>query len=236
MDAREQRFVEEYVIDMDPQRAAIAAGYSATTARNKAYTWVSRSQPVKPHVMAAIKELMREKADRTQITADMVMKRWWDLANANPNELIEHRRVCCRHCYGEGHRFQWKDEAEWEEACQRAQAEDRSPPTNKGGFGFNPTLHPHPHCPDCFGEGYGQVFAKDTRNLSPGAQALYAGVKQTKEGFEIKMHDPSKALENIARHLGMFNDKLMLQGDKENPITLLLKQVSGRTIMPGDDQ
>ena len=37
---------------------------------------------------------------------------------------------------------------------------------------------------------------------------LYAGVKQTREGLEIKMHDQQKALENAARHLGMFQDKL----------------------------
>jgi phage terminase small subunit len=36
LDAREQRFVDEYLIDLDPRRAALAAGYSATMARTKA--------------------------------------------------------------------------------------------------------------------------------------------------------------------------------------------------------
>ena len=51
-----------------------------------------------------------------------------------------------------------------------------------------------------------------TRTLSPQARVLYAGVKQTKDGLEIKMHDQQKALENVARHLGMFQDKLAVEG------------------------
>lgn len=72
LDAKEQRFVEEYLIDLDPNRAAIAAGYSKTTAASKAYQWVSNSK-VKPHVMAAIKEAQDERSERTKITQDMVL-------------------------------------------------------------------------------------------------------------------------------------------------------------------
>ena len=72
LDAKEQRFVEEYLIDLDPNRAAIAAGYSKTTAASKAYQWVSNSK-VKPHVMAAIQEAQDERSERTHITQDMVL-------------------------------------------------------------------------------------------------------------------------------------------------------------------
>ncbi|MDL2401582.1 terminase small subunit [Rhizobium mayense] len=44
---REIRFVREYLIDLDPKRAAIEAGYSKTVAASKAYQWVSNGK-VKP--------------------------------------------------------------------------------------------------------------------------------------------------------------------------------------------
>lgn len=50
----------------------------------------------------------------------------------------------------------------------------------------------------------------DTRKLKGPAKALYDGVKVTKDGFEVKTLDRQKALDNVARHLGMFNDKLEL--------------------------
>lgn len=34
-----------------------------------------------------------------------------------------------------------------------------------------------------------------------------AEIKQTKEGIALKLHDKKGALDSIARHLGMFNDK-----------------------------
>ena len=72
---------------------------------------------------------------------------------------------------------------------------------------FDPTIRPHPKCPKCRGEGFGSVHAHDSRHVSQAALALYAGVKQTKEGFEIKMHDQLAALDKVAKHLGMFSDK-----------------------------
>lgn len=50
----------------------------------------------------------------------MVLARYWMIATADPNELAVHRRVCCRHCFGKGHAYQWYDEAEFDEATVRA--------------------------------------------------------------------------------------------------------------------
>jgi len=49
---------------------------------------------------------------------------------------------------------------------------------------------------------------------------------------KIKLADKLRALELLGRHLGMFNDKLTLAGDKENPLVLLLKQVQGSALRP----
>lgn len=62
LDARETRFVQEYIVDLDPKRAALAAGYSETIAKSKAYQWVSvgkAGKATKPHVLAAIQEAQR---------------------------------------------------------------------------------------------------------------------------------------------------------------------------------
>ncbi len=75
-----------------------------------------------------------------------------------------------------------------------------------------------PGCKKCRGRGRGHVVVSDTRTLSPGAQRLYAGVQVGKDGVRVHMHDKMAALTNIARHLGMFTDKLELTGKGGGPI------------------
>ena len=77
LDAREQRFVEEYLLDLDPKRAALEAGYAGTTAASKAYQWVSNIK-VKPHVFRAIAEAQAERSERTKIDADWVLETIFD--------------------------------------------------------------------------------------------------------------------------------------------------------------
>lgn len=72
LDAKERRFVSEYLVDLDPKRAALAAGYSATVAASKAYQWVSNSK-VKPHVFGAVQKAMSARSERTEITQDRVL-------------------------------------------------------------------------------------------------------------------------------------------------------------------
>lgn len=219
---RQERFIEEYLVDLNAKQAAIRAGYSPNGAEVTASKLLTLAK-----VQAAVAEGRKALSARTEINQELVLKRWLQIATANPNDLIQFRRVCCRYCFGNGHEYQWKDEAEYERAIHNATINDLEPPEDIGGYGFDPTIRPHPKCPKCHGEGHGEVHANDTRDLTGGALALYAGVKQTKEGFEIKMHDQAKALENIARHLGMFNDKLTLKGDEEHPLLMLMKQIGG---------
>ncbi len=87
LDAREQRFVEEYPIDLDPEAAALRAGYAASTARTKAFGWVSRSKCTKPHVLAAIAKALAARAERTKINADWVLRRLADEVTADLAEI-----------------------------------------------------------------------------------------------------------------------------------------------------
>ncbi|MGV6394523.1 terminase small subunit [Pseudomonas caspiana] len=201
--AKQQRFVIEYLTDLNATQAAIRAGYSAKGAKDQAYQLMQR-----PEIATAIQAAMDDRAARTQITQERVLERLWMIATADPNELAVHRRVCCRHCFGKKHAYQWGDEDEFEEATAKAmKIKGAMLPTDAGGYGFDRTLRPHPKCPKCRGEGHGDVVWGDTRDASPAAKALYARTKKTKDGFEIVTHDQLAALDKVGRHLGMFGDK-----------------------------
>jgi phage terminase small subunit len=215
---KQQKFVEEYLIDLNATQAAIRAGYSEKTANEQASRLLANVK-----VSALIQTAMQKRSDRTEITQDMVLQRWWTIANADPNELIQYRRTSCRHCHGENHAYQWRDHEEFDHAVERAtQKQGTRLPTDDGGY--DSRLEPVESCPRCNGEGDGEVFAADTRKITGAARLLYDGVKLTEKGFEVKTRDRDKALENVARHLGMFTTKTELTGKDGGPIQT---QVSG---------
>jgi phage terminase small subunit len=207
---KQARFVEEYLLDLNAKQAAIRAGYSRRTAEAQGSRLLSHVK-----VAAAIAAAQSARSERTDITADMVLQHWWAIGTANANDLIELRRVCCRHCYGIDFEYQWVDATEFDTAIKVAamveNADPRTFPTDDGGYGFNKTLIPHRDCPSCFGEGHETVFAHDTRQLRGAARLLYAGVEITRDGMKIKMRDQDKAMENVAKHLGMFKEKIEVE-------------------------
>lgn len=82
------------------------------------------------------------------------------------------------------------------------------------------TRDPRRDCEACAGDGHADILFKDTRKLSPQAAALYAGVKVTKEGIEVKMHSKLDALDKIFKHLGLYaaDKKVELTGAHGGPI------------------
>lgn len=67
---KQAAFVREYMVDLNATQAAIRAGYSPRTAYRIGYQNVH-----KPAIAAAIEAAKRERAERTQITADEVIER-----------------------------------------------------------------------------------------------------------------------------------------------------------------
>lgn len=215
--SRADLFVQEYLVDLNGAQAAIRAGYSPAAARQTA------SELLATHEVAAkVQQAMDERASRVGIEADDVLKRLWAIATADPRELIELHRGCCRFCWGKGHAYQYTrhelEMARIEHANKVAEARADNPDIKvsplraPGGIGFDPRKDPHPDCPECFGRGVEQVFPKDTRDLSPAAKLLYAGVKTTQHGLEIKMLDRAGMLVNVGKHLGMFAKKVEHSG------------------------
>lgn len=90
LDAREERFVNEYLTDLDPERAAKAAGYADSVARTKAYVWVSNSKHNdKPHVMEAVMRRRDELSRRYHVTQEKIVAEYAKLAFANTLDYIE---------------------------------------------------------------------------------------------------------------------------------------------------
>lgn len=63
-----------------------------------------------------------------------------------------------------------------------------------------------------------RVYVKDTTKLTEKQRRAIAGIKDGKNGIEIKLYDKEKALEALGRHLGMFNDKENKVEDAEKVI------------------
>lgn len=66
---KQQRFVDEYLIDLNATQAAIRAGYSAKTAGQ-----IGDENLKKPQIAAALSERMKARERRTEITQDMVLR------------------------------------------------------------------------------------------------------------------------------------------------------------------
>ncbi len=210
---KQQRFVDEYLIDRNATQAAIRAGYSAKTAEQMGYQLLQKTS-VQEHISKGEAEL----AERNKITQDKVLNRLWEMATADPNELIRYVRVNCRYCWGVDHYYQWT-KGEYHNACYNALVNQKPKPDCDGGFDFDKTKAPNPDCPECKGEGKGYVTVADTTRVSAQAKMLYAGIKESQHGIEIKMNDQVAALIKAGQHIGMFKERVEHSNDPENPLT-----------------
>lgn len=66
---RHEQFCQEYIIDFNGTRAATDAGFSKRTARSQAQRLLTNVD-----IQARIAELLKDRAERTQVTQDMVIR------------------------------------------------------------------------------------------------------------------------------------------------------------------
>lgn len=78
-----QRFVDEYLIDLNGTQAAIRAGYSAKTAQEQSSRLLSNVM-----VQQAIAERMAERSRRTGVNQDRVLRELARIAFANAIDMI----------------------------------------------------------------------------------------------------------------------------------------------------
>ena len=69
LNPKQQRFVDEYLVDLNATQAAIRAGYSQNSARQ-----IGDENLSKPVIAAAVAKAKKERSERTEIDADWVLR------------------------------------------------------------------------------------------------------------------------------------------------------------------
>lgn len=79
----QQRFVEEYLVDLNATQAAIRAGYSEKTA-----AIIGHENLQKPHIARAVEAAMAERSKRTEITVDRVLQEYARIGFLDPRKFL----------------------------------------------------------------------------------------------------------------------------------------------------
>jgi len=209
---KQEVFVREYMADWNATQAAIRAGYSARSAQEQAYQLLQKTS-----VRHRIETLASARAKRLGIDADELMRMWAAIVTLDANELCQLRRVCCPYCHGKDHQRQYTpsglEEATKKHDRERQRRLKSNTDDDIGEFPeytdawYDKRKPPHDDCPECRGEGIEDVFYQDTRKLSPAARLVYGGVKIGKDGIEVLTLSKEKAMDNLARALGLFKER-----------------------------
>lgn len=89
LNARQQRFVDEYLIDLNATQAAIRAGYSVKTAQEQGAQLLSKLM-----VQQAVSEKMAERSKRTGVNQDRIVLELAKIALVKMTDLVDsHGRI-----------------------------------------------------------------------------------------------------------------------------------------------
>lgn len=237
---QQAKFAEHVVNGESRTEAYRRSGYTG----EGAVAWAAASRLLRNvKVSRYVHHLRNERQRRYAAELDDVIGQLTAIINADPNEIAQYRRVNCRYCWGSEHKYQWRDISEQLAAERKAEADGAHPPDTSGGIGFVDNGDPNPECPRCNGEGVGEPFFADTRDLEGDARYLLQGVKLGKFGIEILTADKDSARKELARlillrstserqaqldieRLELQNEKLkreidvLKDGDKDNAIVV----------------
>lgn len=151
---QERLFALEYLVDenMNAEKAALKAGYSASVARKKAYSWVGKSgQNSKPHVAEFIESKMKKLEKSYDVEIEALTLKIKQILDINFLDILE--------------------EMKWD------------------------------------------ISIEGLKNLSPQKRILITNVIPTKDGIRLVVFNKEKALEMLAKRLGMWKED-----DEENRI------------------
>ena len=81
---KQQRFVEEYLIDLNATQAAIRAGYSVDSAKE-----IASENLTKPNIQRAIAKEMAERSKRTGVNQDRVVQELARIAFAKITDITD---------------------------------------------------------------------------------------------------------------------------------------------------
>lgn len=81
---KQQRFVDEYLIDLNATQAAIRAGYSEKTAKE-----IGSENLTKPNIAKAIQEAQNKRTEQTQIDAAYVLRRLVEIDQMDVLDIMD---------------------------------------------------------------------------------------------------------------------------------------------------
>lgn len=134
-----------------------------------------------PKVLNAIEEREADKAAAVNLTRERVIRLFVDLAFADASKISSVKVSACLNCWPSGTRALLVD----------------------AGL----RVDPNPKCQLCNGIGVSNSVMADTRDLSPAERRLIAGVKQTKDGIEVKLIDQTPYRLAVAKMVGLVSDQ-----------------------------
>ena len=162
---KQKRFADEYLVDLNATRAYKEAGYSVKS--DNAAAVEGHKLLRNPKVGHYIKDKMKAREKRTEITQDRVLKELAKIGFADIKDFLAFK-------------------------------------TDKVLIDYDDEGKPI--------SDYRQVIEVKPSEEVDGSLIQEVSINQ-KGVFTFKLHDKMAALDKIARHLGMFNDKLELSGD-----------------------
>ena len=81
---KQQRFIEEYLIDPNATKAAKLAGYSEDSAAE-----IGCENLIKPNIKKALEIARKERADRIRVTADSLLAHCSDMLEADIGDILD---------------------------------------------------------------------------------------------------------------------------------------------------
>lgn len=161
---KQQRFVDEYLIDLNATQAAIRAGYSVANADK-----IGPELLGKTRVADAVAARMKDRERRTEITQDRVLQEYAKLAFLDPRRFYD----------------------------------------EKGSL-----IPVHELDADVAAALSGMEVVTQRAGKDAG------GNQECEEVKKIKFIDKKGALDSVARHLGMFTDKVQMTGKDGGPVNM----------------
>jgi phage terminase small subunit len=168
MTGKQERFCNEYLIDLNVEKAAVRAGYAPKSASHHSYLMMRN-----PKILERIQALSEARRVRMQLSQDEVVRELMKIAFA---DITDYANV----------------------------EEDG------GGTGQAVTL-------------------KNTADLPVDKTGAVAGIRQGSKGIEIKLYDKLKALELLARHLGMLRDRMEIDDARELQVVFQIPRSGGES-------
>lgn len=197
---RRRRFVDYYLINLNGAKSAELAGYAAgKSARTQATRLLADED-----VSAAIAVGMTERAKRTEVTQDRVVRELARIAFADLRGLVR---------WGSYDRPPKGPEAPPETGPAGGELVPQPHALRNGSAGEEDTQEAR-----IAGEFLDIVQLVPSDLLDPDDAAAVAEVGAGPNGLRIKLHDKQKALELLGRHLGMWNDPNAPGGPASAPI------------------